>query len=145
VADWLQAGRIETVVMASPGVSWLPLFHILDARGVEVHLVKARHAKNLPGRKTDIADGQWLQKLPTVGLLNRSVRPSDDSWVRRSSWRQRATLISAAATGIQHRQKALTAMNVHLANVISDLSGVTGLAILRALLAGERAPTKLAA
>lgn len=145
LADWLQACHIETVVMESTGVYWIPLFQILEARGFEVHLVNARHAKNLPGRKTDIADCQWLQKLHTFGLLNRSFRPSDDICVLRSYLRQRDTLISAAATCIQHRQKALTAMNVQLANVISDISGVTGLAIIRALLAGERDPTTLAA
>jgi transposase len=145
LADWLHACRIETVVMESTGVYWIPLFQILEARGVEVHLVHARHAKNLPGRKTDIADCQWLQKLHTVGLLNRAFRPTDDICVLRSYLRQRETRISAAATCIQHMQKALTEMNVQLANVISDISGVTGLAMIRALLAGERDPTKLAA
>ena len=144
LAAWLQACRIETVVMASTGVYWIALFQILEARGFEVHLVNARHAKHLPGRKTDIADCQWLQKLHTFGLLNRSFRPTDDIGGLRSYLRQRDTLISAAATCIQHRQKARTEMNVHLANVISDISGVTGMAILRALLDGERDPVKLA-
>ncbi len=145
LADWLHACHIDTVVMESTGVYWIPLFQILEARGFAVHLVNARHAKNLPGRNTDIADCQWLQKLHTFGLLNSSFRPTDDICVLRSYLRQRDTLISAAATCIQHRQKALTEMNVQLANVISDISGVTGLAILRALLAGERDPAMLAA
>jgi transposase len=144
-ADWLQACHIDTVVMERTGVYWSPLFQILEARGLAVHLVNARHAKNLPGRNTDIADGQWLQKLHTCGLLNSAFRPTDDICVRRSYLRQRDTLISAAATGIQHRQKALTELNIQLAQVISDSSGVTGLAILRALLAGARDPAKLAA
>jgi transposase len=145
LADWLHACRLETVVMESTGVSWIPLFQILEARGFEVYLVNARHAKHVPGRKSDIADCQWLQKLHTFGLLNRSFRPTDDICVFRSYLRQRDTRISAAGTCIQHRQKALTEMNVQLANVISDISGVTGLAILRALLAGERDPAQLAA
>jgi transposase len=145
LADWLQACQLATVVMESTGVYWLPLFQILEARGLAVHLVNARHANHLPGRNTDMADCQWRQRLPTYGLLNRSFRPTDDIWVLRSYLRQRDPLISAAATGLQHRQKALAEMNVHLANVISDSSGVTGLAIRRALLAGERDPAKLAA
>jgi transposase len=132
-ADWLQACRIETVVRKRTGVYWSPLFPLLEARGFEVHLVNARQAQNLPGRKTAIADGQWRQKLHTFGLLNRSFRPTDDLCVRRSSLRPRDPLISAAATCIQHRHKALTEMHVQLANVISDISGVTGMAISRAL------------
>lgn len=145
LADWLQACHLETVVMERTGVYGIPLFQILEARGFEVHLVNARHAKNLPGRKTDLADCQWRQKLHTFGLLNRSFRPTDAICVLRSYLRQRDTRISTAATCIQHRQKARTAMNVQLAHVISDISGVTGMAIRRALLAGERDPAQLAA
>lgn len=131
--------------MESTGVYWIPLFLTLAARGIAGHLVNARHAKNLPGRKPDIADCQWLQKLHTFGLRTGSFRPTDAICVFRSSLRQRETLRSAAATCIQHMHKALTEMNVQLANVISDISEVTGLAILHALLAGERDPGKLAA
>lgn len=119
--------------MESPGGSWIPLFQILAARGFEVHRVKARQAKHGPGRQTDIADGQWRQTLHPCGLLKRSGRPTDDIGGRRSSVRRRDPLISAAATCSQPMHKALTDMNVQLANVIRDLSGVTGLAISRAL------------
>lgn len=145
VADGRQACRLETVVRDSTGGYGIPLVQLLDARGVEGHLVKARHAKHLPGRKTDIADGQWLQTLHPCGRLNRSFRPTDDLWVLRSSLRPRDPLLSAAATGIQPRQQALTAMNVQLANVLRATSGVTGMAMIRALLDGERDPVKLAA
>jgi transposase len=144
LADWLKQCGIETVAMESTGVYWIPLYQILEARGFEVKLVNARHVKNLPGRKTDILDCQWLQKLHTFGLLNNSFRPTDQICVLRSYWRQRDTLIAATSTCVQHMQKALTEMNVQLANVISDLSGCTGQAIVRAILRGERDPNKLA-
>lgn len=144
LADWLDQCGIETVAMESTGVYWIPLFQILEARGFEVKLVNARQVKNLPGRKTDILDCQWLQKLHTFGLLNNSFRPTDQICVLRSYWRQRDNLIAAASTCVQHMQKALTEMNVQLANVISDISGCTGLAIIRAILAGDRDPGKLA-
>jgi transposase len=145
LADGRQACHIDTVVMERTGVYCIPLFHILEARGFAVHLVNARHANNLPGRTPASADCQWLQNLHTFGLRNSSFRPTDDIGVLRSYLRQRDPLISAAAPGIQHRQQALTAMNVQRAHGISDISGVTGLAMLRALLAGERDPAKLAA
>lgn len=145
LADWLEECRIDTVAMESTGVYWIPLFQILEERGFEVYLVNARHVKNVPGRKTDMIDCQWLQKLHTFGLLNSSFRPADQICILRSYLRQRGNLIAAAGTCTQHMQKALTEMNVQLANVISDISGVTGLAIVRAILAGERDPMKLAA
>jgi transposase len=145
LADWLHACGIETVAMESTGVYWIGLFQVLEARGFTVHVVDARRAKSLPGRKSDLLDCQWLQKLHTFGLLNRCFRPAEEICVLRTYLRQRETLVTAAATSIQHMQKALTEMNVQLANVISDLSGATGLAIMRALLRGERDPVRLAA
>lgn len=143
LADWLAACGVETVAMESTGVYWLGLFQVLEARGFAVQVVDARRAKSLPRRKSDLLDCQWLQKLHTFGLLNRCFRPAAEICVLRSYWRQRETLVAAAATCIQHMQKALIEMNVHLANVISDLSGTTGLAIVRAILRGERDPVRL--
>jgi transposase len=145
LADWLQQCGVTTVALQSTGVYWLPLYDILDARGLEVYLVNARHTKNLPGRKTDVQESQWLLKLHTYGLLRNSFYPSADIRVVRTYWRQRADHVSAASTCIQRMQKALTQMNIQLANVISDLSGLTGMRIVRAMLAGERDPQALAA
>ena len=145
MADWLQNCRVKTVAMQSTGVYWIPLYEILEERGFEVHLVNARHTKNLPGRKSDVQECQWLLKLHTYGLLNNSFQPVSEIRVLRTYWRQRAEHVRGAATCIQRMQKALTQMNVQLANVISDISGLTGQAIVRAIIAGERDPRKLAA
>lgn len=145
LADWLKACRIDTVVMESTGVYWIPVFQILERAGLEVKLVNARHVKNLPGRKTDLRDCQWLQQLHTYGLLTGSFRPSDDICVLRSYLRLRDNHTRAAARHVLHIQKALQQMNLQLHHVISDVTGVTGLDILQALLAGERDPHKLAA
>jgi transposase len=126
-------------------VYWLPVYDILDARGLEVYLVNARHTKNLPGRKTDVQESQWLLKLHTYGLLRNSFYPAAEIRVLRTYWRQRADHVSAVSTCIQRMQKTLTQMNIQLANVISDLSGWTGQRIVRAILAGERDPQTLAA
>jgi transposase len=120
------------------------LFQILETRGFEVCLVNARHVKNVPGRKTDVLDCQWLQYLHAVGLLRASFRPADDICVLRSLLRPRDNLIEMASCHIQHMQKALNQMNLHLHHVISDITGVTGLAILDAILSGERNPAVLA-
>jgi transposase len=144
LADWLQACRIDTVAMESTGVYWIPLYQILESRGFQVYLVNARNIKNVPGRKSDVLDCQWIQKLHTFGLLNSSFRPADEICVLRCYLRQRENLISSASSCIQHMQKALTEMNIQLANVISDISGQTGLAIIRAIVRGERDPNKLA-
>ena len=130
--------------MQSTGVYWIPLYEILEEHGFEVYLVNARHTKNLPGRKSDVQESQWLLKLHTYGLLNNSFQPPAEIRVLRTYWRQRAEHVPGAATCIQRMQKALTQMNLQLANVISDLSGVTGQAIVRAIIAGERNPQKLA-
>ncbi len=144
MADWLEACEVKTVAMQSTGVYWIPLYEILEQRGFEVYLVNARHTKNLPGRKSDVQESQWLLKLHTHGLLNNSFQPTAEIRVVRTYWRQRGEHVRSASTCIQRIQKVLTQMNVQLANVISDLSGLTGQAIVRAILAGERDPRKLA-
>ena len=144
MADWLQRCGVRSVAMQSTGVYWIPLFEILEERGFEVYLVNARHTKNLPGRKSDVQESQWLLKLHTYGLLRNSFQPPAEIRVLRVYWRQRAEHVQGASACIQRMQKALTQMNVQLANVISDLSGVTGQRIVRAILAGERNPAKLA-
>ena len=145
LADWLRACDIHTVAMESTGVYWIPLFQILEERGFEVCLVNARHVKHVPGRKTDFADCQWLQYLHSVGLLTASFRPAQHICGLRSLLRHRESLIQAAAAHVQRMQKALDQMNLQLHHVISDLTGMTGLAIVDAILAGERDAAKLAA
>jgi transposase len=145
LADWLQHCGVTTVAMQSTGVYWIALYEILDARGFEVYLVNARHTKNLPGRKSDVQESQWLLKLHTYGLLRNSFHPPAEIRVVRTYWRQRGDHVQAVSTCIQRMQKVLTQMNIQLANVISDLSGWTGQRIVRAMLAGERDPQKLAA
>ena len=145
LADWLKSCRVKTVAMQSTGVYWIPLYEILEEHGFEVYLVNARHTKNLPGRKSDAQESQWLLKLHTYGLLNNSFQPASEIRVLRTYWRQRGEHVREAATCIQRMQKALTQMYVQLANVISDISGLTGQAIVRAVVAGERDPRKLAA
>src|ERR1700676_2096628 len=130
MAQWLKACKVDTVVMQATGVYWTALYDVLESYGFEVNVVNARHTKTLPGRKTDVLECQWLQKLHTFGLLNNSFRPAEEIRVLRSYMRQREHLVAAAATCIQHMQKALTEMNIQLANVISDISGTTGRAIL---------------
>jgi transposase len=144
LANWLKQCGIETVAMESTGVFWIPLFQILEDRGFRVCLVNARHVKNVPGRKTDVADCQWLQHLHSVGLLRASHRPPQSICALRSLWRHRESLVQLATVHIQHMQKALDQMNIQLHHVISDITGTTGLAIVEAILAGERDPRKLA-
>ena len=145
LADWLLACQIQTVAMESTGVYWVPLFQVLEQRGFTVCLVNARHVKTVPGRKSDVQDCQWLQKLHTYGLLSASFRPEDEICVLRSYWRHRETLIGKAATCVQQMHKALEQMNIQLHKVISDITGQTGLAIMDAILAGQRDPKQLAA
>jgi transposase len=142
--DWLKACGVTSVAMESTSVYWIPLFQILEAAGIEVCLVNARHCKNLPGRKTDVQDCQWLQYLHAVGLLRGSFRPPETVCAVRSLLRHRDGLVRAAATCVHRLHKALTQMNIQLQHVIADVTGVTGLAILEALLAGEREPVALA-
>ena len=144
VAAWLTQCGVTTVAMESTGVYWIPPYQILETRGFEVCLVNARHVKNVPGRKTDVQDCQWLQYLHSVGLLRGSFRPPETVCAVRTLLRHRDGLVQAAAAHTQHMQKALTQMNLQLHHVLSDLTGVTGLAILEAILAGERDPQVLA-
>ena len=135
---------MDTVAMESTGVYWIPLFQILEARGIEVCLVNARHVKNVTGRKSDVQDCQWLQHLHAVGLLAASFRPEQEICALRTVLRHRAEVVQDASGHIQHMQKSLDQMNLQLHHVISELAGMTGLAILDAILAGERDRYKLA-
>jgi transposase len=144
LADWLTEHHIETVVMESTGVYWIPVFQILEQRGFEVKLVNAAHVKNLPGRKSDVSDCQWLQQLHTYGLLNGSFRPKDEVCVLRSFLRLRDTLVKDSSSHVLRMQKALTEMNIQIHRVLSDITGYTGMAMIRAILAGERDALKLA-
>jgi len=144
MARWLKECGVTTVAMESTGVYWIPCYQILEEHGFEVRLVNARHVKNVPGRKSDVSDCQWLQRLHTYGLLSGSFRPDDQICVLRSYWRHRSNLVRYASDHIQHMQKALTQMNLHLHKVLSNVTGVTGLNIIRAIISGERDPEKLA-
>lgn len=144
-ARWLKKCKIKSVAMESTGVYWIPIFQILESYGFDVILVNARHVKNVPGRKTDVQDCQWLQYLHSVGLLRGSYRPSKEVCAVRSLLRHRDNLVKMSSSHIQHMQKALNQMNLHLHHVISDITGVTGLKIIDSILGGERDPKKLAA
>jgi len=144
MADWLKQCRIRTVAMQSTGVYWIAVYDILEQAGLEVYLVNARDTKNLPGHKSDVQESQWLMKLHTYGLLRNSFRPTQEIRVMRTYWRQRNDLVQSASRHILRMQKALTQMNLQLANVLTDISGATGQAIIKAILAGERNPHKLA-
>ena len=144
LVHWLKDCGIKTVAMESTGVYWIPLFQKLEEAGLEVLLVDARQAKHVPGRKSDVQDCQWLQQLHSYGLLRAAFRPEDSICRLRTLQRHRKNLVECAAMWIQHMQKALNQMNLHLHHVLSDISGRSGLAILDAILAGERDPKKLA-
>jgi transposase len=144
IAEWLLAHQITTVAMESTGVYWIPLYDVLEERGIEVYLVNAAHAKNVPGRSTDVSDCQWLQFLHSVGLLRDSFHPAQQIRALRDVRRHRENLVAMAAEHILHMQKALDLMNLQLHRVISDLTGVTGMSIVQAILDGERDSKKLA-
>ncbi len=144
LADWLLACHVETVAMESTGVYWIPIFEVLEARGFKVFLVNSWHLKHVPGRKSDVLDCQWIQQLHSLGLLRGSFRPDAEMCALRSLLRHRATLIEHRSPHILHMQKALVQMNLQLPAVISDVMGETGQAIIRAIVAGERDPLKLA-
>lgn len=144
LADWLQACGIKTVAMECTGVYWMPIYEILEERGFELYVVNARHAKNVTGRKDDVCDAQWIQTLHSYGLLSRSFLP-DATWrPLRDYWRHRMGLVEHRAAHIQHMHKALQKMNVQLTQVLTDITGVTGMQIIRAIVAGERDPVTLA-
>ena len=145
LADWLKACGVTSVAMEATGVYWIPVFQILEERGFQVILVNARQTKNVAGRKSDVQDCQWIQRLHTYGLLQGSFRPEDPYCVLRTYLRYREELVGARSTQCQHMQKALQQMNVQLTQVLSDVTGVSGMAILAAILAGKRDPVKLAA
>jgi transposase len=144
MADWLQACGVKQVVMQSTGVYWMAVYEVLQKRGFQVCLTNARDTKNLPGRKSDVQESEWLRKLHSYGLLRNSFRPPEEIRMIRTIWRLRDRHVAEAGRAIQHMQKALTTMNVQLANALSDVSGVTGQAIIRAILKGERDPYQLA-
>jgi len=144
MVEWFTACGVTTVAMESTGIYWIPLFELLVASGIEAVLVNARYAKNVPGRKTDINDAQWLQKLHSHGLLRASFRPDEQLATLRSYVRQRDMLVRRRASHIQHAQKALMQMNLQLHHVVADIMGLTGRSIVDAILCGERDPGKLA-
>jgi transposase len=144
LADWFAECGVETVVMESTGGYWIPIFELLDERGVDVFLVNARDAKHGPGRKTDVSDAQWLQRLHSHGLLRASFRPKGEIAELPPYLRQRERLLDYAACHIQHMQKSLTEMNLQLQHVVTDITGATGMRIIRAIIGGERNPAALA-
>jgi transposase len=144
LADWLAAHHVSTVAMESTGVYWIPAFELLEARGFKVYLVNARNIKGVPGRKSDVQDCQWIQKLHSVGLLTNSFRPDAEICALRAYLRHRVDLLQHRAAHINHMQKAFQQMNIQLPQVLSDITGETGLAIVRAIVAGERDGVKLA-
>jgi transposase len=145
LAQWLRACGVKSVAMQSTGVYWIPVYDVLEQQGFEVWLVNAGDTRNLPGRKSDVQESQWLLKLHSYGLLRRSFRPTAEIRALRTCWRERGEYVQQAGACIQRMQKALTEMNVQLATVLSDLSGTTGMSILRAIVAGERDGRRLAA
>ena len=144
MADWLLACGVDVVALESTGVYWIPVYEVLEQRGLEVWLVDARQVKYVPGRKSDVQDCQWLQKLMSHGLLRAAFRPSADVCVIRAVARQREVLLTEQASWVQRMQKALVQMNIQLTEVLSDVMGQTGQAIIRAIVAGERDPKVLA-
>lgn len=145
ISAWLKSCGVTTVAMESTGLYWVPLFLLLIEDGFDVCLINARHIKNVSGRpKTDRLDCQWIQRLHTYGLLSASFVPDKDLWMFRAVVRHRETLIKLCDRKVQHMQKALQQMNLLLANVISDITGVTGLKIIDAIVSGERSPMTLA-
>ena len=144
MADWLLACGVSTVAMESTGVYWIPVYEILVNRGLDVNLVNARHVKNVPGRKSDVLDCQWLQQLHTYGLLKGAFRPEEEICTLRAYVRQRMNLVRYSSSHIQHMQKALAQMNLLLSNVVSDITGATGMRIIKAIIEGERDPLVLA-
>lgn len=145
MARWLVEKGVTSVAMQSTGVYWMPVLEVLEEHGLEVYLVNARHTKNVPGRKSDVQECQWLLKLHAFGLLNNSFQPTDEIRIARTLWRQRGNLVAQASSAIQRMQKVLIEMNVQLSSVLSDISGVSSMSMIAAILDGERDPWTLAA
>ena len=145
MAAWLVQCGITTVAMESTGVYWIPLYEILEEAGIRVCLVNSKHVKHVPGRKSDVSDCQWLQYLHSVGLLRASFRPESEICAIRALSRHRSSLIEIACVHVQHMHKALTQMNLQIHHVLSDITGLSGMAIIEAIVAGERSPVRLAA
>jgi transposase len=144
LAQWLKEQHVDTVAMESTGVYWIPVFELLESQGFEVLLVNARHIRNVPGRKTDMLDCQWIQMLHTCGLLKGSFRPSDDICQLRSLLRERNTMVAQRSDWVRRMQKGLDQMNICVHHAVSDITGTTGMAIIRAIVGGERDPKALA-
>lgn len=144
MARWLKECKVETITMESTGVYWIPVFQVLEEHGFEVNLVDARHVNSVPGRETDVDDCQWIQKLHSFGLLRSCFLPEADMVPLRAYWRYRADLVEMASRQILLMQKALEQMNLQLHKVLSDISGVSGLCIIRTIVSGERDPATLA-
>jgi transposase len=144
LAAWLRECCVDTVALESTGVYWIPLYELLEDQGFEVVLVDARQLRSVSGRKTDVLDCQWIQQLHSYGLLKPAFRPKRETTVLRGYWRQRRNLVELCAEQIQHMQRALEQMNVQLNKVVTDITGVTGLTIIRAIVSGERDPKALA-
>ena len=145
LADWLAACGVDTVAMEATGLYWIPVYEVLEARGFQVYVVNARHIKNVPGRKSNLQDCQWIQGLHSIDLLSASFRPEAEIVALRAYLRHRSELLAHRAAHIQHMQKALQQMNVQVTQVLTDITGVSGLAIIRAIVTGERNPHQLAA
>lgn len=143
MADWLKSIGVKTVVMESTGVYWIPVFEVLESAGLDVMVANARETRSVPGRKSDVNDAQWLQRLHACGLLRASFRPGRDIAALRAYLRHRERLLDYSAAHVQHMQKALTYMNLQLHHVVSDITGATGLKIIRAIVSGERNPEEL--
>jgi transposase len=145
IAAWLKKCRVKTIALESTGIYWIPLFELLESEGFEVYLVEPGQLSRCGARpKTDVLDAQWIQRLHSYGLLRASFRPPDSVLALRAYWRQRQMQVRYAASHVQHMQKALEQMNVKLAEVVTDITGVTGMSIIDAILDGERDPIKLA-
>jgi hypothetical protein len=144
-AAWVRSYGVTPVAMESTGVYWIPDYEILEEHGLEVILVNARYAKNVPGRKTDVSDAAWLRQLHSYGVLRGNFRPEAEIATLRVYMRQRERLTESAAAHIQHMQTALMEMNLQLHNVVSDITVATGMWIIRAIVDGERDPDVLAA
>ena len=144
LAGWLDQQKIATVAMESTGVYWIPLFEILDSRGFDVQLVNSRQIAHVPGRKTDMIDCQWIQLLHACGLLRGSLRPDDDICCLRALIRERNTIVDQRSDWVRRMQKSLDQMNVCVHHAVSDITGYTGMAIIRAIAGGERNPRALA-